>query len=92
MFERKTKAEHTEGQTPHQARRRQSLALLGNKIFYEKDFEVCLSVEKYDQNHSLHRSCIISQHIRMLRSQQLVFLINGVPFYIQIIFKNYRTK
>lgn len=91
VFERKTKAERTEGQTPpHQARRRQSLALLGNKIFYERDFEVCLSVEKYDQNHSLHRLFNIRLRVNTLlwlRSQQLVFLVNGVPFCIQIIKK-----
>lgn len=59
VFERKTKAEHTEGQTPHQTldwhmTKAVACTSFSNKRFYEGNFDICLSVEKYDQNHSLH--------------------------------------
>lgn len=59
MFERKTKAEHTKGQTLHQAhdwhmKKAVVCTRLSDKRFSERNFEVFFSVEKGNQIHSLH--------------------------------------
>lgn len=91
VFERETKAQYTKGQTLHQAhdqhmKKAVVCTRLSDKRFSERNFEVCLSVEK--GNHSLHTSVKKIENSRsnalMLRLCQLVFFINELSLCVPV--------